>query len=96
MDSVANGLMLDCVKLRCSLGQNQLVQANAHVQRVEKILQDVMMAESSPGEVEKHPYWMAWRNSIIVKQFIMGGQTDDAIKVSDALVENVKEAGRKP
>ena len=90
--SNAHSLLLDCERLKCALLQNQLVQANAFTQKIEKMLQDDILAESSAlAPAENHRYWKAWRNSHVTKSFIMGGHTKEAITHAEALFENVRQ-----
>jgi hypothetical protein len=87
----AHGILLDCERLKCALSQNQLVQANAFTQKIEKVLQDDILAESSStAPAESHRYWKAWRNSHVTKNFIMGGHTREALSHAEALFDNIK------
>ena len=82
-------LAIDCQRIKHFLELNQLVQASGLVTRVESMLQDKITAESSPGGMEKHSLWQAFRSSFRVKSKILSGATSDALTEAEILLSEI-------
>jgi hypothetical protein len=70
-------LLFEAVKLANFLANNQLVQANAIAQKLEAMIQKVVVAAEKP---EAHKYWPLFHAIIRVKNNILSGKTSDAHK----------------
>lgn len=84
-------LIIECERLRVFLGRNQLVQANAIVQKVEGIIVDILTKETKPEDLEKHPLWLARRSAHNVQSEILGGFTKKAEDESNVLAEMLRK-----
>jgi hypothetical protein len=70
-------LVIESLKLTNFLTNNQLVQANAVVQKLEAMLEKIIM---SPEVKPEDPYWHAYHCSVRVKNNILSGKTELALK----------------
>lgn len=65
-------------RLRSFLENNQLVQANAIVQKLEGIIIGIL-AKEAKDNAEGHPLWPAFRSTIRIKRDILSGKTVDSL-----------------
>lgn len=78
-------LVIEIERLRSFLENNQLVQANAIVQKVEGMLQTVVAKESTTTLAENHPLWKPFRCSVRIKREILSGNT----RAAETEAENI-------
>jgi len=78
-------LVIESVKLVNFLTNNQLVQANAIIQKLEAMIQKIVMVPGS--KPEEHPYWHAYHCAIRIRNYVLSGNTVEALK-------DAKELGR--
>ena len=83
-----NTLAIDSQRRKHFLELNQLVQASGLVTRVESMLQD-KIARESPGAIEKHPLWLAFRAAFRVKSRILSGLTKEALADAEILLNEI-------
>lgn len=79
-------LCIEHARLKNFLYLNQLVQANAIIQILEKMIQDLFLNES-PCAIEEHPLWPALRCCLSIKSKILCGRNREAYYEADALGE---------
>lgn len=72
-----NKVAIELVRLGNFLGNNQLVQANAVVQKVEAMVAEEVVR--SGGKAENHPWWLLVRKIHLVKDWILKGRTEQAV-----------------
>lgn len=72
-------LLITYQRLNSFLENNQLVQANALVQKLEGMIQDAFKKET-PKAIEQHPLWPAFRCCLRIKSKILGGETKQAFQ----------------
>jgi len=82
MDKVE--LITQYVRLVNFLTQNQLVQANAILQRMENMILSEFRKtpEKDPSE---HPFFSSFKVIKVLQQVVIQGRTADALKVSEDL-----------
>ena len=86
-----NSMAVDIVRIKEFLGQNQLVQANAVLQKVESRIDEAIAAESKEEDalVEHHPWWKAFKSVFRAKNYVLGGKTKEALLEINSLAENL-------
>lgn len=72
-------VFIECERLRNFLENNQLVQANAIVQKLEVLLQADVAKDSQETPVEGHPSWQPFRCVIRIKSRVLSGKRDEAL-----------------
>lgn len=80
MPASRNEIVVEVARLNHFLRNNQLVQAHAIVQKVEVMIQRVMLDDCSrtpEAKAENHPYFEAYTQVLQVKSCILSGKTTD-------------------
>ena len=87
-------MMVEGCKLHNFILRNQLVQAHAVVQRMESLIQKLMIKDSSAEgfKVEEHKWWRAFICIVRVKSRILSGNKEEAQQDADEAIGIIKEA----
>jgi len=84
-------LIIEVERLRSFLENNQLVQSNAIVQKLESMLQTIVCKESNEKLLaENHPLWKPFRCSVRIKREILSGNTKPAETEAESLAEMLR------
>jgi len=89
MDRMAVGrsvIVIEASKLRTFLNQNQLVQANAIVQKLEVIFENHVTTSQKP---EEHEYWKALVACQAARSHILSGNKDAALGAATEMIANI-------
>jgi hypothetical protein len=93
MDTDKAALIIECERLQNFLENNQLVQANAIVQKLEAMLNaQLLKLASKPEAIESHPYWLPFRSSMRIKRDILSGKTKEAETETSGLARMLRSA----
>jgi hypothetical protein len=91
-------LLITYQRLNSFLENNQLVQANALVQKLEGMLQDIFKQTRFLPQIppiEQHPLWPAFRCCLRIRSKILGGETkqafQEAIELGGMLTKDEKQ-----
>ena len=82
-------LIFETARLANFLSNNQLVQANAIVSKMESITREIV-APCAP-QIEKSVYWSFFRAILRIKSYILAGKTEDASRDSRELMRMIPQ-----
>ncbi len=88
-------IVIEVERLRSFLENNQLVQSNAIIQKLENMLYSAICKETTADLIaENNPLWKPFRCSVRIKREILSGKTKMAEEEANSLAVMLQVLGQ--